>query len=186
MCLVGEASDGHAALALIKETLPNIAVIDLSMPGLKGAELGKRVTELYPDVKILVLTVHEDHAYVRQLISVGARGYLLKRSAAGELVKAIHIINNGDIYIDPVIGCAFVKTMNYDSTHISSSELSPREEGVLKLLAQGFSNKEVASKLDLSIKSIETYKARAGGKLGLRTRADIVRFGVTLGWLDRI
>ncbi|MTJ81258.1 MAG: response regulator transcription factor [Telmatospirillum sp.] len=185
MALVGEASDGKAALDLITSVQPDVAVIDLSMPGMNGVDLGQRAAEVCPAVKILVLTVHEDRAYVQKLLRVGARGYLLKRSAASELVRAIRVVYGGDLYVDPAVAGSLLQHFAGGPVLAEAEDLSPREEAVLKLAAQGFSNKEVAAALDLSIKSIETYKARATAKLGLRTRADIVRYGATHGWLDR-
>jgi DNA-binding NarL/FixJ family response regulator len=184
MSVVGEASDGTAALKLIMDTQPDIAVTDLSMPSLNGVELCERVAEHCPRVKVLVLTVHEDRAYVQKLLRAGACGYVLKRSAAGELVRAIHVVFAGGLYVDPAVAGTLLKHMAGDSAAVFSEELSPREEAVLKLAAQGFSNKEMAASLDVSIKSIETYKARATAKLGLHTRAEIVRYGASQGWLD--
>jgi DNA-binding NarL/FixJ family response regulator len=185
MELVGEASDGRAALEMIRATAPDVAVIDVSMPGPHGADLARRVAELCPGVKILVLTVHEDRAYVQQLLQAGARGYVLKRSAADELVRAIRIVFAGDLHIDPAITSKLLTGMMAASSAGPAAELSQREEEVLKLTAQGFSNKEVAAQLNLSVKTIETYKARAAEKLGLRTRAEIVRYSAARGWLDR-
>lgn len=184
MELVGEATDGRAALALIKSAAPDVAVIDISMPELNGVELAKRVSDEAVGVKILVLTVHEDRAYTQQLLSAGARGYLLKRSAADELVRAIRAVFSGGVYVDPAIAGKVLSPSTVDSSAAGGVGLSEREEEVLKLAARGFTNKEAAARLDLSIKTVETYKARAGEKLGLRTRADIVRYGAARGWLE--
>jgi DNA-binding NarL/FixJ family response regulator len=185
MELVGEVSDGESALQLIIEALPDVAVIDVSMPGLTGIELARRAAAQCPHVKILVLTVHEDRAYVEQLLQAGARGYLLKRSAAEELVRAIRAIVAGDLYIDPAIANKQLSHIAAGGTALPAVELSQREEEVLKYAAQGFSNKETAGKLELSVTTVETCKARAAEKLGLRTRAEIVRYGAAHGWLDR-
>jgi DNA-binding NarL/FixJ family response regulator len=184
MELVGEATDGQAALQLIATTLPDVAVIDISMPKTSGTQLARRLAEEGPGVKILVLTVHEDRAYVQQLLQAGARGYLLKRSAAEELVRAIRTVFAGGVYVDPTIASKLLSPVAKSGAVLPAAELSEREEEVLKLTAQGFSNKEAAARLDLSIKTIETYKARAAEKLGLRTRAEIVRYGAARGWLD--
>lgn len=184
MELVGEATDGRAALSLIKSAAPDVAVIDISMPELNGVELAKRVSDEAVGVKILVLTVHEDRAYTQQLLSAGARGYLLKRSAADELVRAIRAVFSGGVYVDPAIAGKVLSASTVDSPTAGGVGLSEREEEVLKLAARGFTNKEAAARLDLSIKTVETYKARAGEKLGLRTRADIVRYGAARGWLE--
>lgn len=183
MELVGEAVDGLGALRLMHATAPDVAVIDISMPELTGVDLARRAAEECPGVKLLVLTFHEDRAYLQQLLQAGARGYLLKRSAADELVRAIRAVFAGGTYVDPAVAHKLLSPA-VNSPAVPAGELSEREEAVLKLTAQGFSNKEAAAKLELSIKTVETYRARAAEKLGLRTRAEIVRYGATRGWLD--
>jgi DNA-binding NarL/FixJ family response regulator len=185
--LVGEATTGAAALEMIRERKPDIAVIDISLPELSGLELARRVAADCPTVKLLALTVHEDHAYVQRLLQAGARGYLLKRSAADELIRAIRAIAAGGVYLDPAVADkALTGSQGRAAAGAASSqeELSQREGEVLRLTAQGFSNKEIACELDVSVKTVETYKARASEKLGLRTRAEIVRYGAAHGWLD--
>ncbi len=171
--LVSEANTGAAGLKAICECSPDIAVIDLSLPDFSGMELARRLSKRCPGVKIIALTVHEDRAYVHPVLDAGARGYLLKRSAGDELLRAIRAVNQGILYLDPAIA----KKAN------DGAELSRREEDVLKLVAQGFSNKQTAGQLEISVKSVETYKARASEKMGLRSRADIVRYGIKQGWL---
>lgn len=183
--LVGEATDGKSALELIGTTAPDVAVIDVSMPGMTGIELTRRLAEGRSSAKILVLTMHDDRAYLQQLLTLGARGYLLKRSAAEELVRAIRAVAAGGLYVDPAVAGKLVSASTTSSPAAAPARLSEREEEVLKLAAQGFTNKEAAARLDLSIKTIETYKARAAEKLGLRTRAEIVRYGAARGWLER-
>lgn len=186
--LIGEATNGAAALQMICEKLPDVAVIDISMPDLNGIDLARRVASSCPQVKLLALTVHEDRAYVQPLLQAGARGYLLKRSAAEDLVRAIRAVAAGGVYLDPAVADRAlsngVRGSRAGAMPTDDVEaLSQRETEVLKLTAQGYSNKEVAARLDISVKTIETYKARAAEKLGLRTRADIVRYGASQGWL---
>ena len=133
---------------------------------------------------MLVLTVHEDRAYVQKVLGAGARGYLLKRSAAEELVRAIRAVHAGGLYVDPAIAGKFVHAEAGDQALGESLALSEREEEVLKLAAQGHTNKEAAARLGLSIKTVESYKARAMDKLGLKTRAEIVRYGLARDWLS--
>ena len=179
--LVGEAKDGASAIKVIAEKRPDIAVIDLSMPGMNGAELIRRLLESCPGLMLLILTVHEETAYVQQVLKIGARGYLLKRSAADELLRALRAIVANGVYIDPSIAA---KLLAGDARPLlTPGSLSEREAEVLKCVARGLSNKEIAGQLDLSVKTIETYKARAMEKLNLRTRADIVRHGSSEGWL---
>ena len=183
--LVGEANTGAAGLKAICECSPDIAVIDLSLPDFSGMELARRLSKRCPAVKIIALTVHEDRAYVHPVLDAGARGYLLKRSAGDELLRAIRAVNQGTLYLDPAIA---EKTPTKApelalGSEEDGGELSPREEDVLKLVSQGFSNKQIGGQLEISVKSVETYKARAAEKKGLHSRADIVRYGIKQGWL---
>jgi len=183
IALVGEATTGASALQMIMETEPDVVVTDLSLPDIGGLELAARIGAARPDVKLLALTVHEDRAYVQPLLQAGGRGYLLKRSAAEDLVRAIRSIAAGGVYLDPAVADKALPEPE-QSPEAIGQELSQRETEVLRFTAQGFSNKEIAARLDLSPKTVETYKARAAEKLGLRTRADIVRHGASQGWLD--
>lgn len=181
--LVGEANTGATGLKAICDCTPDIAVIDLSLPDISGMELARQIRRQCPDVKVIALTVHEDRAYVHPVLEAGARGYLLKRSAADELLRAIRAVNQGDVYLDPTIAEKAVVSAPALASNEDSGELSRREEDVLRLVAQGFSNKQIAGQLEVSVKSVETYKARASEKKGLRSRADIVRYGIRQGWL---
>lgn len=183
--LVGEATTGEAALRLIAETAPDVAVIDVSLPDLNGLDLARRLAERCPAVRVLALTVHEDRAYVQPLLQSGARGYLLKRSAAEDLLRAIRAIAAGGIYLDPAVADKALPGPRAGAIDAPEGAiLSQREQDVLRLTAQGFTNKEIAGRLDVSVKTVETYKARGAEKLGLRTRAEIVRYGAVHGWLD--
>lgn len=189
--LVGEATTGEEALQLVHDRLPDVAVIDISMPGLSGIDLARRLSISYPQVKLIALTVHENRAYVQPLLQAGARGYVLKRSAAEDLVRAIRAVAAGGIYLDPAVADRALSDVTrggrVDPDQAGDPEtLSQREGEVLRLTAQGYSNKEIASRLSVSIKTVETYKARASEKLGLRTRADIVRYGASQGWLANL
>jgi DNA-binding NarL/FixJ family response regulator len=185
MEVVGEASDGELACTRVPRLCPDVVVMDLSMPGLTGCQATARLTQECPAARVLVLTVHEDRGYLRQLLSAGAAGYVLKRSAPEELITAVLAVAAGRVYLDPslagqVVG-GFVKKAT--DTTVGSPELSEREERVARQTAAGHSNKEIAAQLELSIKTVETYRARALEKLGLRTRADLVRYAVQQGWL---
>ncbi|GAB6842955.1 DNA-binding NarL/FixJ family response regulator [Methylorubrum rhodinum] len=188
--LAGEATNGGEALPMIRSLVPDVAVLDVSMPGLNGLELTERVAKECPATRVLVLTVHEDAAYVQPLLHAGARGYLLKRSAADDLLRAVRAVAAGGVYLDPSIAGHALADPSAATGSSGSDEsgeaLSPRETEVLRLIAQGFSNKEIARRIDLSVKSVETYKARAAEKLGLKTRAEIIRYGASHGWLDAL
>ncbi len=188
--LVGEASSGLGALKVIREKQPDIAVVDISMPEMNGILLGRRLAAEMPAVRILALTLHEERAYLKQALDVGIRGYVLKRSAAETLVQAIRAVVVGSLYVDPAIASRMFNGSSDGAArqrrNVAFPELTDREAEVLKLVALGFTNKEIAHQLDLSVKSIETFKARGTEKLGLNSRAELVRYASAQGWLADI
>jgi DNA-binding NarL/FixJ family response regulator len=177
-------------LNLIRETRPDVAVVDISMPDLNGIVLCRRLADELPAVRILVLTLHEDLAFVNQALHAGARGYVLKRSATECLIQAIHAVVIGGVYVDPAVANrvfgAGICPKRWQKNSAGGSDLAEREAQVLKLVALGFTNKEIARRLDVGVKSIETYKARGTAKLGLKTRAELVRFASCQGWLAEV
>ena len=186
MEVVGEAADGRTACELVERVRPDVAVLDVSMPKMSGGQATERIRQSCPEVKVLALTVHEDRGYLRRLLAAGAAGYVLKRSAAEELIRAIQVVAGGGVYLDPslagkVVG-GFVHRSGGEAA--AGEELSDREAAVVRLTACGHGNKEIAAQLDISIKTVETYKARALEKLGLHSRADLVRYAVERGWLQ--
>jgi DNA-binding NarL/FixJ family response regulator len=186
--LVGEAASGFSALKLIREKRPDVAVLDISMPELNGIVLSRRLAGEMPDIRLLILTLHEDRAYLNQALEAGVRGYVLKRSAVENLVQAIRAVMVGGLYIDPaIVGRVF--DGNKSNRKLAAKKgvspvLTDREADVLKMAALGFTNKEIASRLDVGVKSVETYKARGLEKVGLKTRAELVRYASGQGWLD--
>jgi DNA-binding NarL/FixJ family response regulator len=185
--VVGEATNGRDGLMLVREVAPDIVVIDLSLPDMSGVELARELASACPAVRLLVLTVHEDRAYVQPVMRAGARGYVLKRSAAADLLRAIRAVAEGGIYLDPAVAEKALPPAEEQQVGTEGvADLSAREEAVLKLTAQGFANKEIARQLDVSVKTVDTYKARACEKLSLRSRAAIVRLGVARGWLSEL
>lgn len=185
MEVVGEAADGRTAITKAKEIRPDVVVMDLSMPELNGVQATRELSLQCPEVKVLALTVHEERSYLRDLIEAGASGYVLKRSAAEDLIHAVQVVARGDVYLDPSVTAVVLGKLAraHPPSDGSSLDLSDRETEVLQLIAQGHSNKEIASRLKISIKTVETYKARSMEKLGLTGRADIVRFALQKGWL---
>lgn len=183
--VVGEARDGRTALQLARQLLPDIVVLDISMPEMNGIELATTLLAETPQCRILVLTVHEDRAYLRQLVAAGVAGYLLKRSASEELIRALHAVVAGGMYLDPAIAGKAVGRSTRGTGHAQSGlgNLSARETDVLRLVAGGHSNKEISARLNISVKTVETYKARAMEKLGYRSRVDVVRYAAEQGWL---
>ena len=187
--LVGEAATGLEALKVIRDKRPDVAVVDISMPELNGILLSRRIAEELPLVRLLVLTLHEDRAYLRQALDAGVRGYVLKRAAAENLVQAVRAVVSGGLYVDPAIAGSVARAAprrNRRPGDGAALDLTARESEVLKLVALGFTNKEIARRLDVSVKSAETYKARGVEKLGLRTRAELVRYASAEGWLADI
>jgi DNA-binding NarL/FixJ family response regulator len=188
--MVGTATNGLSALKLIVDKQPDIALIDISMPELNGIALARRLAEDAPSVRVMVLTVYEDRAFLKQALDAGVRGYLLKRSAAENLIQAARAVLTGGIYVDPaIVDRVFVNSAprqgrNGDKPLMPA--LTERESEVLKLTALGFTNKETARRLDIGVKSVETYKARGLEKLGLSTRAELVRYASAEGWLANI
>jgi DNA-binding NarL/FixJ family response regulator len=184
--VVGEAADGRTAVRIAAELKPDIAILDISMPGLNGVKVAELLRAACPGCRILALTVHEDRGYLRQLLELGVCGYMLKRSAAEELVRAIWAVARGGIYLDPAVaakamGVTPTRTIGTDSQE--NPDLSQREIDVVRLAACGHSNKSMATELRIAVKTVETYKARAMEKLGFQTRVELVRYAVSKGWL---
>jgi DNA-binding NarL/FixJ family response regulator len=186
--LVGEATSGLAALKIIRETQPDIAVVDISMPEMNGIALSRRLAAEMPALRLLVLTLHEDRAYLNQALEAGVRGYVLKRSAVENLVQAVRAVLVGGLYIDPAIVGRVFDGKRASKKSAAKNGMAPtltdREADVLKMAASGLTNKEIASRLDVGVKSVETYKARGLEKLGLKTRAELIRYASGQGWLD--
>ena len=184
--VVGEARDGRSALSGATELQPDIVVLDISMPGFNGMKVAEMLRGACPKSKILALTVHEDKGYLRQLLKLGVAGYVLKRSASEELVRAVRAVASGGIYIDPAVAPKLLNTgsQKVDAVIGEGADLSEREAEVLRLTAVGHSHKAIASELRVSVKSVETYKARGMSKLGFESRVQLVRYAVSQGWLD--
>lgn len=186
MEVVGEAEDGRAAIEVTERLHPDVVVMDLSMPQFNGTRAAKELMSRNPDLKILALTVHEERSYLRELLEAGASGYLLKRVAADELVHAIRRVAEGGVYVDgrlmPDVLDRFVRTQGKEGK-TDGRALTPREEEVMRLIARGYSNKEIAGQLAVSVKTVETHKARATEKLGIHNRAGIVRYAMQEGWM---
>src|SRR5688572_11162462 len=188
MRVIAEASDGGEAIEKAIRVSPEVAVVDVSMGTVNGAEATRRIRIACPGTRVLALTVHEDTSYMRELLDAGAAGYVLKRAAADELIRAIRAVAAGGVYVDPRIAGKLVNTFGTTraASHSAMADLSERETAVLRFIAQGYTNKEIASQLGLSVKTVETYKARSMEKLGLRSRVDIVRVATERGWLSAV
>ncbi len=187
MEVIGEAADGRTAVQKAKELQPDVVVMDMAMPELNGARATEQLKQAWPHIHVLALSVHEDRSYWQQFLKAGASGYVLKRAAAADLIQAIRTVAAGAVYLDPEVAGKVVSSIIRRPSHknvLSRNDLSDRETEVVRLIAQGYSSKEIAAKLDLSVKTVETYKTRSLEKLGLRSRAEIVRYALQRGWLQ--
>jgi DNA-binding NarL/FixJ family response regulator len=188
--LVGQGTSGQSALKMIRDKLPDVAIVDISMPEINGIALARRLAEECPGVRVIILTLYEERSFLRQALAAGVRGYVLKRSAAENLVHAIRVVKLGELYVDPLLADGLQERITTQSGKAPQNErtlgLTDREASVLRYLARGLTTKEIAARLELSAKTVETYKSRAAEKLDLKTRAQIVRFASAQGWLEEI
>jgi DNA-binding NarL/FixJ family response regulator len=190
MEVVGEADDGAVACDRARALLPDVMVMDVTMPGLNGLQATEKISRECPGVRVLALTVHEDNAYLHQILAAGAVGYVLKRAAPDELVRAIRIVAAGGVYLDPTMAGKLVSGISRRPSPTdplpTTVELSARETEIVRLTAAGYGNKEIASQLDISVKTVETYRSRAMEKLDIHGRAELVRYVIRRGWLQDI
>jgi DNA-binding NarL/FixJ family response regulator len=174
--VVGEAATAEDALSLVGTTQPDVVLMDLSLPGDDGIAATRSIRAEHPGTRVLVLTMHDDVAYLREAFAAGAAGYVVKKAADVELVAALRTVACGDTYVHPNLGAALLSsTATQPSVGGQFHDLSPREVEVLRLLAVGFTNPEMAEKLGLSVRTVEGHRANVQQKLGLRSRAELAR-----------
>ena len=188
MEVVGQASNGREVLEQAQSCRPEVVLMDISLPDVGGAEMTELIRQEMPAVRVLAFTRHGDPSYLRRMLQAGASGYILKNADASALLQAIRVVAAGGAYIDPVLAGSLVETVinrggGAGSTQAALGELTSRERDVLRLIAWGRSNKEIATQFGISIKTVEYYKAQAIEKLQLHSRTDIVRYALTQGWL---
>lgn len=178
LCVVGEASDGNEAIAKTAELKPDILLMDLNMPNVGGIEATRQLVQSQPAVRILILTVHEDESLLKEAIRAGAAGYVIKRAAQEDLIHAIRVVARGDLYVHPAMTRAlFSEPSPSVPPKLSEAEtLTLREIEVLQLLVKGCTNRQIAEQLNLSPRTVEGHRANLSGKLGLRSRVELVEY----------
>ena len=184
--VVGEAGDGLKLLELLKKVAPDLVILDISMPNLRGLEATREIKMISPDVKVLILTMHKDKEYVYYAVSAGAEGYLLKEDADTELFAAVEKIRQGEHYISPLLSGKLTHELiqaSHKGQETSPSDpLTTREREVLKLIAEGISNKEIADLLFISIRTVEHHRASIMQKLNIKQTANLVKYAIRKGY----
>lgn len=186
MIVIGEAVSGEEALEKIALLTPDITLLDISMPGMGGVEVISRIKKIEPDARILMLTMHEGKEYLQQALQAGAHGYVVKKAADSELLEAIRCVARNEIFVHPSMAQTLVKSMyqhNPKEEHKKNIHLTEREKEVLKLVALGNTNKEISEALNVSIKTVETHKARIMEKTGYERRSELVRYAMKEGYI---
>ncbi len=184
--LVGEAAGGYEAIELVEKTNPEVLILDLSMPDLDGISVTRKIKPQFPALKILILTLHEDEALLKEAIKAGAAGYILKRAAEAELISAIRTILRGDLYVDP----AMVRSLLEESQSPKINQKDPtesltqRETEILRLIVEGYTNRQIGQELNISIRTVEGHRANISDKLGLHNRVELVRYARQHGLIE--
>ena len=188
MEVVAEAPDGQQAVQAAREATPDVALLDLTMPQLGGMRALQEIVRTCRETRVLVLTMHDDPAYLRSVLAAGASGYVLKRSVDAELLAAIRAVHRGGTFVDPSLANVLVQDVLAKRGAKTPrarpvSILSDRELHVLRLVARGYSSQQIAKQILVGVKTVETYRSRLAQKLGLKTRSDLVRYAVQMGLL---
>ena len=173
--IVGEASTGRTALEMVEREMPDVVVLDLSLPELHGLEVTRRIRSSFPSVAVLVLTMHQSEELARQVRDAGARAFVLKSDADQDLVKAVEALRLGDTFFSATVAGAVI------DGHERPMHVTPREREIIQLVAEGQSTKEIAAQLDISIKTVESHRTNIMRKLGLRSMSEMVRFAIRNG-----
>lgn len=187
LIVVGEAEDGRTAVKLACQLKPDVVLMDIAMPLLNGLEATRQIKHDCPGVKVLILTMHENEEYIRQALANGAMGYILKDAAARELLNAIHAVHRGEAILSPAVTRLVVENylrwgdIQKDS---STNRLSPREREVLQLIAEGYSNKQIAEILCISIKTVQAHRMNLMSKLDLHDRAELIKYAIQRKIID--
>ncbi|MBN1218574.1 MAG: response regulator transcription factor [Anaerolineae bacterium] len=184
--IVGEADNGREALPLIEKLQPNVVLMDISMPGMNGIEATRQVRQRFPEVKVVILSMHANEEYVFQVLRAGASGYVLKQSDSSEVLTAIHAALSGGSFLSPPISRAVIDDYVHRAEVRGQGDnldlLTSREREVLQLLAEGLSNKEIAEQLSISIKTVETHRSNMMSKLEVSNKTDLIKYALRKGW----
>jgi two-component system response regulator NreC len=188
--LVGEAATGEETIARTKELVPDILLLDIGMPGMNGVDAARVIRRDIPEVRIVVLTMYDDDAYLHQFLQMGAAGYVMKQAADTELVTAIRAVQRGESFIDPsltrqLIDLYLKQSQPQPAAEDKTADLSPRETEVLRLVALGYSAQQIASELGISVSTVETHRGHVAEKLGLHGRAQLARYALNAGLLGK-
>ena len=185
--VVGEAGDGQEAVAQVKTLVPDVVLMDISMPGMNGLEAAAQMKETTPSAKVLILTVHESNQYVSQMLQVGAAGYVVKSVSSSELVSAVRAVQQGNVYLYPSIAKMIIQ--DYLKQAATGQEnprdgLTPRETEILKLVASDHRNKDIADLLGISLKTVQAHRTSLMMKLGLHDRTQLVKYAIRKGLIS--
>jgi two-component system, NarL family, response regulator NreC len=175
--VVGEAGTGEEALQLADQVQPDLVLLDISMPGLDGLEVTRRLKDSWPATRVLIMTMHEDTGLLREALRAGAAGYIVKRAVESELITAIQAVHRGELYVHPSLTRGLFQDLTpAPPARLEVEALTPRELDVLRLLALGHTNRQIAQVLSLSVRTVESHRSSIVDKLGLRTRAELAQY----------
>jgi two-component system response regulator NreC len=188
MEVIGEAQDGRQALHETQRLQPDVVLMDITMPDMNGIEATKQIKRAHPEVKILILTMHEHDEYIFQALRAGASGYMLKEAADTELITALHVVQSGQFYLSPaaqsVMVGDYLQRVRTGEEKDSYSSLTEREREILKLVAEGYTNNQIAERLVISPKTVDTHRTHIMDKLNLHSRAELVKYAMRRGLLE--
>lgn len=185
--IIGEANSGEGALDAVERLQPEVVLMDVAMPGIGGVEATRRIKAVHPQVAVLALTMHEDEEYFFEMLGAGASGYVPKRAAPDDLMSAIRIVRQGDVYIYPSLARLLVKDFLHRSEASAPEtreELTPREQEVLTFIAEGYSNREIADELVISVKTVDRHREHIMRKLQLHNRVELVKYAIEKGLIS--
>ena len=191
MSIVGEAGSGTEALQAVVELKPDVVIMDVAMPGMSGIEATRRIKQIAPEVAVLALTMHEDEQYFLEMLNAGAAGYIPKRAAPDDLVSAIRVVHQGNVFLHATLAKFLINEVLHHSEVVESAvkatpqvdSLTPREHEVLRLIAEGLTSREIAQQLTLSPKTVDRHRENIMAKLNLHSRVDLVKYAIERGLL---